>query len=579
MKRPIVIILVAAIMLGEALMFVIVSQPTHASPDPWWDSNWKYRRPITIGPHPENYQIKVMIPDNIPKSDYSSIRFLEDSDNRLLPYWIERDENSYVNVAWVRRQDNSSGYSYYYTGGDIWMYYHNPSATSVENGDNVFLFFDDFGGNANSGKWAAYANGGTITWEATTVHLSNGNKARIENQITIRAGETSLNRIIEFRIKNPITQRGGLLLSGTGWSDVEYACIFNVDGGRRFWQDGQESGIIVDADKWYIGRVDMYGASGDQLMTRFYQATDNSSYRTLVWTNGPRTKDWSQALGGVDNVDKYNLATWETSDYYFDWFFVRRYADTEPSVTVGNEQTLPSKPLLISPPDGTTTIDTTPTFEWTIGENANNHRLLVDNDPDFSSPEMDNTLGATDNSYTSSTPLSPENYSWKVIAINTFGQNESYVWTFVENAPAQPWTGTATIHLENLYKVGLEKDLQLYTGSKLVVKFYDYFNTYESGSVVENITPPANIKENENVAHPPEGSLPVRTAVKKAELVLTTDNENDVISTIASFTVHQSNLRARYMTILGAWSANPGLQGAFRAEVMSILSQWASAPS
>jgi hypothetical protein len=143
---------------------------------------------------------------------------------------------------------------------------------------------------------------------------------------------------------------------------------------------------------------------------------------------------------------------------------------------------------------------------------------------------------------------------------------------------ALPWTGTATIHLENLYMVSLEKDLQLYTGSKLVVKFYDYSHTFESGNLVETVTPPENIKENENVSHPSQGSMPVRTAVKKAELVLTTDNENEVISIIASFTVHQSDLRTRYGNILRAWSSKPELQSAFRTEIGDILSQWSSAP-
>jgi hypothetical protein len=140
-------------------------------------------------------------------------------------------------------------------------------------------------------------------------------------------------------------------------------------------------------------------------------------------------------------------------------------------------------------------------------------------------------------------------------------------------------TGTATIHLENLYKVGLEKDLQLYAGLKLVVKFYDYSSVFESGNVAEAVTPPENVQDNENVAHPSQGSLPVRTAVKNAELVLTTDNENEVISTIASFTVHKSDLRNRYIAIGRAWSAHPPQQPAFRSELIDILKQWSGAPA
>jgi uncharacterized repeat protein (TIGR01451 family) len=136
------------------------------------------------------------------------------------------------------------------------------------------------------------------------------------------------------------------------------------------------------------------------------------------------------------------------------------------------------------------------------------------------------------------------------------------------------WEGTATFKFENLYKVSLEKDLWLYTGSKLVVKFYKYDNTFENQSVIhENFALPWNvIPENENVAHPSG------IAIKRATLVLTTDDTDNVISEIASFTVHPSDLRARYMDILRAWAGQPEQQSAFRAEVMDILRQWSGAP-
>ena len=96
----------------------------------------------------------------------------------------------------------------------------------------------------------------------------------------------------------------------------------------------------------------------------------------------------------------------------------------------------PSQPTLFSPADGTRTNDNTPTFEWTCGSNADNHRLLVDNDASFASPEVNVLLGATDNTYTVTTPLADENYSWKVIAIKGVQENSSIVWTFlIDTAP------------------------------------------------------------------------------------------------------------------------------------------------
>jgi hypothetical protein len=357
LKRSSVIVLVAAIIMSEALVFMIVSQPTRAI-TPWWDTSWQYRRHITIGSRPENYQIQVVIPDNIPKSDYPSIRFLWQvgQENYLLPYWIEHNENQYntsgKDIAWVRVLDNSNdSYSSYLGGNTIYMYYHNLSAVSAENGDNVFLEFTDFGGGANTDIWGVVIPaGGSVTWldgSVKTTSTVNGNKTRLEwgEGQGVPVSEENVNRIIEVRMRAEVPQRGGLVLSGTGWGDVEEACIFD---NHRFWFDGLWSQTEQD-NKWYIARADLYGANGDNTFTIFYYGADNAVYRTQAVTLGPKTKDWSSTLGGGDHVDKYNLISWDASTTsYFDWFFVRKWAATEPSVNVGNQETVPTAGASIS---------------------------------------------------------------------------------------------------------------------------------------------------------------------------------------------------------------------------------------
>ena len=64
---------------------------------------------------------------------------------------------------------------------------------------------------------------------------------------------------------------------------------------------------------------------------------------------------------------------------------------------------LPGQPTLISPTDGMKDNDNTPTFMWTPGSNADNHRLLVDNDNDLSSPEENVLLGPSVSTYTIAT--------------------------------------------------------------------------------------------------------------------------------------------------------------------------------
>ena len=57
----------------------------------------------------------------------------------------------------------------------------------------------------------------------------------------------------------------------------------------------------------------------------------------------------------------------------------------------------PGTPTLISPADGRATNDSTPTFDWSEASNANEYQLQVDNDSDFSSPEID--IRATTSNY------------------------------------------------------------------------------------------------------------------------------------------------------------------------------------
>jgi parallel beta-helix repeat protein len=89
----------------------------------------------------------------------------------------------------------------------------------------------------------------------------------------------------------------------------------------------------------------------------------------------------------------------------------------------------PSQPTLYLPATGAIDNDNTPYFEWTVGENADNHRLLVDNDPDLSSPIDNVLLGAADNTWAKPSPgYADGTYYWRVIAINVGGENGSNIW-------------------------------------------------------------------------------------------------------------------------------------------------------
>jgi len=137
------------------------------------------------------------------------------------------------------------------------------------------------------------------------------------------------------------------------------------------------------------------------------------------------------------------------------------------------------------------------------------------------------------------------------------------------------WTGTAVFSLVNLYTVNVEKILDLYAGSKLVVKFYTYGDAFENENVIENFsTLPWHVEENEIVRHP-EG-----IGVRKARLDLTTDDTENVISTIASFTVRKIDLETMFLDIPFYWAqADAAGKLEFEAEFLEIPFYWAQAPS
>jgi len=465
------------------MLILSVQSPTFANTN-WWNTNWTRRRQITISPlNPENFQIKVVIPSGIPKSDYPSIRFLEDESSIPLSYWIERNDNAatppalvYENVAWVRRLDNSDN--------TIWMYYHNAGVSPADNGDSVFMFFDDFGGGTGAGgqaalntnKWGSSAHGVDVYQTALRLEDYSDETDYIEHTPSkgMNTAEENTRRIVEFRIKNSSTWRGGIVLQGPGWNTWEMWGLYSNSGNKLFGKNnggGDVYGTVnLEGDKWYIGRITFYGDTKSNIGRAILYGNDNANYRQHAdniadWTGGT----WNP--GGPNwYFDTYRPRVWDgggTSSYYFDWFIVRKWAASEPIATVGPEEAIPGKPLLYSPPNGTVTTENTPTFQWTIGADADNHQLLVDNDPDFLSPEENVLLGATDNSYLVTTPLAEDNYSWKVIAINAMGENPSDIWTFVIDKVPPAVSSTTPIN----------NGINISVNENVIVTFNDTMNT------------------------------------------------------------------------------------------------------
>jgi hypothetical protein len=88
-------------------------------------------------------------------------------------------------------------------------------------------------------------------------------------------------------------------------------------------------------------------------------------------------------------------------------------------------------PSLIAPPDGSTTSDQTPTFDWSNVSGATSYVITVDDHPNFNPYETHNIdYTAYSSEYTPFSGLSPGTYYWRVRAIGGSNGTFSEDWSF-----------------------------------------------------------------------------------------------------------------------------------------------------
>jgi len=258
-----------------------------------------------------------------------------------------------------------------------------------------------------------------------------------------------------------LTAQGELVAASPGWttpSSVHDKCgeetgheateAIDSDTGTYWHHDATcEHWIEVDlGETKTITKIRLYqsdefqggywgGGPPGGITTTVYVSDDPESWGDSVWSGDMadmQGSDWFES-GSFGKDGRYVKLVTSNDSADQRMYEFQAYAETPPPI-------YPTKPTLYLPSDGDNTVDdNTPYFEWENAENADNHRLVVDNDSDFSSPNENRTI-VGDNSYTiaDENSLSDDNYSWKVIAINENRENASDVWTFIIDTKVYP---------------------------------------------------------------------------------------------------------------------------------------------
>jgi len=362
--RRVIILLIALTMFILPLFSFI--QPTNAE---WWDSDWQYYKVCNIDNNGYSgyYQMKINLSyddtldggenvtlDSHCNANFSDIRFVDIDNSTELPYWIEKKVDSDYALVWVNVSADAM------SDGKILMYYGNSSATDASDGDNTFLFFDDFDGSSLSSDW----------WE----RLSSGSYSVSNGRLTVTGG------------------------SGA-WESIDCHVQFSYNTAWRLKFYSTE-----DVDRWIVAVNDRsntgsYIGSGLDEMSIIYNSYDGRKYRTIVestTTYISRTYDhsvvtisemrWlSNNVSWYEN-DTYAISTTnahqDKSGWSFEvkntnaqiivyWCLIRNYTSSEPSWnSFGSEKTQSGWINPPSPFTATTVSSSRIDLTWTKNNSA-----------------------------------------------------------------------------------------------------------------------------------------------------------------------------------------------------------------
>lgn len=193
-----------------------------------WLSGWSYCEEQIIDGSSgagTNYQVRVVVHygsgtssgehiylNSLCKADFGDLRFTDDSSN-LLDYWVQSQVDGDYAVVWVEVSANLDN------DQTIYLYYGKPSATTLSNGVNTFLFFDDFDGSTlDTNKWIVQY------WANSQYGHGVASYSIANSKITMRDAGVNSYRTIELWSKTFNVGSCGMIIK----ADFDYLEVYNV---------------------------------------------------------------------------------------------------------------------------------------------------------------------------------------------------------------------------------------------------------------------------------------------------------------------------------------------------------------
>ena len=299
-------------------------------------SLWTKKKPITISGSTfdlTDYQVKIDVGyESDMQPDFSDLRFI-DIDGNVLSYWIESYTASATAIVWVKIPSIPN------SGKTIYMYYGNPTAADVSNGDSTFIFFDDFNGSAGASidknKW---------TWTEKNPLLQPRDNQATYTTDYFHSGSTGMKLVSSYysmgepyhSFTTPITGELIAWIYDTGIGGTTTDAVIGEGSCHNVGIVGQWLGYYgyrVNCTAHAYENTAFPRSVGWHKMKMRCDGTNTSFYID----DNPNPVATASEMSSFNQILVGNALTYSPTTAYFDDVLVRKYSSPEPSATVGNE--------------------------------------------------------------------------------------------------------------------------------------------------------------------------------------------------------------------------------------------------
>lgn len=310
---------------------IYLLQQSRGAKAAWFNGEWQYRQRLPIsnaGNAQTNYQIgftlntSSLISAGKMQSDCDDIRITAEN-GEVLPHWIEENNPGCNNTGtkiWTKVPSIPT------TGTNIYIYYGNSAATKTADGYAVFPMFDDFADN-NISNWTQQGIRGDATNSMTvTGGKVKGSTANAWNGFRRSYPQVTLNSFsldIRYNAVNVSTfnHLQVHLMAGDTTPDRDGYDFYETEPQSQYtvskYADDSATALISnDAITMNTGLHTLALRRNDSNSISFYQDSTNEGSAT----------DSTYNTFGIISFSIYN------SNNEVDYFFLRKYATTEPTV-------------------------------------------------------------------------------------------------------------------------------------------------------------------------------------------------------------------------------------------------------